>query len=727
MSSQGSRASSRSSLSSKATIESARSRQSSASTYSDNVRVIVRCRPLSENEASRGEDEVVHVDGDDTVRLVLGALGATRSQKKYRFNAVMGPACSQNDFFEASGVKALLESALDGYAATVFAYGQTGSGKTYSMSGYEEQIANDSYVADTQADGLIPRSMNYIFHRIKGMDCSYRLKASYCEIYNEQVFDLLNLTSTSLPVRWKPGKGFFVQDLFVVECQSLEDVMEVVCEGHRNRRVGSHEMNKDSSRSHSILTLYIESETTDPEDGHAVVKFGKIVFCDLAGSERLKDTKSAGLTLTETGAINKSLFTLSNVIAALSSPGASSNYTVSSPNATHIPYRDSKLTKLLMDSLGGSSLTLMICCCSPAATYAEETLSTLQYAHRASKIKNKPTIHLDGKEQLIARLREEIKLLKLENAYLREQVAGNTTIVSASSLPMSPLFPGGPETSTDRLLNSESALPQIGRSSSQTEHESSHLVPPGLNIPFGNSMPPSGPSSPSRSGKTSPKKASLMQRHQQAQIQAQQTYNQSPVSISATTSNHAMLQQLQQQQGNIDQMIVGFQREIQRLKSENREIRTREFTSDRNYQNAMLENERLTQKLEHLEEVFVHDSNLPMARNERDQLYTANARLQQQVEHLKRLVNDANSNRSEDAEPLRSENNYLRKVIADMKHRELALQADLQRMSKQSQISSRILPNQQQVLQPQGIQQQFIDERLDEGVEHKNSDNFLFN
>ncbi|GBG30459.1 Kinesin-like protein KIF12 [Hondaea fermentalgiana] len=578
MSSQASsRASSRGSLLSKSSVESARSGQSAGSTNSDNVRVIVRCRPLSEKEADQGEDEVVEVESGDTVRLELGALGASRTQKKFRFNAVMGPECSQTQFFETCGVKALLESALDGYAATVFAYGQTGSGKTYSMSGYEEQIAEDAYQGDAQSDGLIPRSMSYIFSRIRQLKSNVRLKASFCEIYNEQVYDLLNLTTASLPVRWKPGKGFFVQDLFVVECQTLSDIMEVVCEGHRNRRVGSHELNKDSSRSHSILTLNIETESSDPDDGHAVVKFGKIVFCDLAGSERLKDTKSDGITLTETGAINKSLFALSNVISALTTSATSgaaslSSASSSSPSSSgaltaHIPYRDSKLTKLLMDSLGGSSLTLMICCCSPAAAYADETLSTLQYAHRASKIRNRPTVHLDGKEQLISRLREEIKHLRVENAYLREQLA--------------------------------TARPTLENSPSDSGHSTEHV-------------------------------------------------------------------------------IASFEREIERLKAENREIRTREFMADRNCQNAMIENERLTQKLEHLEEVFVHEPNPSGSRNEHEQLYTANLRLQQQVGHLKALLADSNHTSGADLEPLRSENAYLRDTIAQLRKREHSLLRELQ-------------------------------------------------
>ena len=236
----------------------------------------------------------------------------------------------------------------------------------------------------------------------------YTIRASFCEIYKEHVYDLLNMNSSSLAVRWNIRNGFFVQDLFVVECEVLQDVMAVVSEGHRNRRIGSHQLNKDSSRSHSILTVHLESETIDPDDGHTLVKFGKIVFVDLAGSERLKDTKSEGLTLTETAAINKSLFTLSKVISALSD----SKKHKSSKSMNFIPYRDSKLTKLLMDSLGGTSMCLMVACVSPASQYLEETLSTLNYATRANKIQNKPVVQMDPKEQLILTLLPEKKKKK---------------------------------------------------------------------------------------------------------------------------------------------------------------------------------------------------------------------------------------------------------------------------------------------------------------------------
>ena len=505
----------------------------------DKVRVIVRCRPMNENEVMRGDLNIVNITDDTT--LEVEAPGNSNSgmgiHKRFRFNRCLGADCSQENFFNECGIQQLLDSALNGYAATVFAYGQTGSGKTYSVSGLEEKIAEEEWSGDPGTDGIIPRSLEYLFnyiHQTGKTGTTYTCRASYCEIYNEQVYDLLNLTSGNLAVRWNVKSGFFVQDLFVVECDELADVMAVVSEGHRNRRVGSHELNKDSSRSHSILTFHVESETIDSHDGHTMVKFGKVCFVDLAGSERLKDTRSEGQTLKETGAINQSLFTLGKVIASLSDKKR---------KTTFVPYRDSKLTKLLMDSLGGTSMTLMIACCSPSEKYLEETLSTLKYATRARSIENKPVLRVDPKEQLIYNLRREAKLLKMENSYLRKQLKmhGITDIPGTAHSAIAGSGGGGSE-STNVISKVSSA------------RTPSSQLPPGITL------------SPSRGGG----------RH---------------------TSG-----------GNMVGLLAEYQREIERLKQENREVRAKSGVSERGYRAVMVENERLCGKLEHLEEIFVHDS-----------------------------------------------------------------------------------------------------------------------
>ncbi|KAI9145377.1 P-loop containing nucleoside triphosphate hydrolase protein, partial [Paraphysoderma sedebokerense] len=269
------------------------------------------------------------------------------------------------------------------YAVTVFAFGQTGSGKTFTMTGPDDAITSEN-------QGLVPRSLRYIYEQIDARTSfRYTVKAAYLEIYNEQVQDLLNPSSTSLNLRWSREKGFYVENLFIVVCEILDDCMAVLEEGLRNRKTGSHALNERSSRSHTILTLHLDYEICDPDDNRIRQVHGKISFVDLAGSERVKESKTSGDMLTETFNINKSLLTLGNCISALSD---------SKRRIGHIPYRDSKLTKLLMDSLGGNGMALMISCISPSANNLSETLKTLRYASRAKKIRNRPVVQIDPKE-----------------------------------------------------------------------------------------------------------------------------------------------------------------------------------------------------------------------------------------------------------------------------------------------------------------------------------------
>jgi kinesin family member 12 len=318
--------------------------------------------------------------------------------------------------FHACGVSELIDSALEGYSATMFAYGQTGSGKTYTMMGKENLLAQHGWVPD-QFDGLFLQGVRYMWERMSQSGVQYFVKASFAEIYNEQLRDLLNPGSGILHTRWNSKNGFFVEDLMVVECTSIQDLIAVMLEGIKNRHSGSHELNKDSSRSHSILTVYLISETESKEENHVFKKYGKISFVDLAGSERLKESMSEGQMVKETGNINKSLFTLGKVISMLSSKQQNL-----AQNMKYIPFRDSKLTMLLQDSLGGTSRALMIACISPSEAYADETISTLNYATRTMNIKNKPVVQVDAKEQVIFNLKREIQLLQLENQYLKGQI-----------------------------------------------------------------------------------------------------------------------------------------------------------------------------------------------------------------------------------------------------------------------------------------------------------------
>jgi hypothetical protein len=373
----------------------------------ESVRVCVRSRPLNEREIESGESSCVNVVNPQNLQIELKT-----GSKNYRFHQVMGEKHSQGQMFNDSGVHVLLDSVLEGYSACVFAYGQTGSGKTYTMAGVEENLGKQDYVSN-ETDGIIPRSISYLWQNMTRRPEQYYVKAAFLEIYNEQLKDLLNPSSGVLHCRWNVKTGFYVENMMVIDCTNIDDLIMILHEGIRNRKTSSHELNKDSSRSHSLLLIHAISEEKG-EDGHSFKKYGKVTFVDLAGSERLKESKSQGVMIKETGNINKSLFTLGSVISALGDKKKSKS---------HIPYRDSKLTKLLMDSLGGTSKALMIANISPAAAYSEETMSTLNYATRAMNIKNKPIIQVDNKEQIIFNVKREIQLLKLENEYLKNQLS----------------------------------------------------------------------------------------------------------------------------------------------------------------------------------------------------------------------------------------------------------------------------------------------------------------
>ncbi|XP_064619156.1 kinesin-II 95 kDa subunit-like isoform X7 [Lineus longissimus] len=375
----------------------------------DNINVVVRVRPLNKSEVARGDTQIAQFPGDGGIWYETG--GGT---KAFTFNVTFEPESTQEDVFQHSGVQKLIDLAINGYSCTAFAFGQTGSGKTHTITGPPQL---DGVKPNAEMFGLIPRSFAYLYRHIRQQkEATFRIHASYLEIYNEQVIDLLNPHQRRhLQIRWSKNKGFYVENLFVVECESLDDMMAVLEEGLRNRISSPNDMNEFSSRSHTMLQLMIDNEIPDPDDENLyITKHGKLTFVDLAGSEKVKDsTIISGEFMAETNNINKSLLVLGNCISALAD---------SKKRSGHIPYRDSKLTKLLADSIGGSGVTLMIACVSPSSQNTAETMNTLRYANRAKKIKNKPIVKMDPREKLILTLKRELKILRQENHYLRQQL-----------------------------------------------------------------------------------------------------------------------------------------------------------------------------------------------------------------------------------------------------------------------------------------------------------------
>eukprot|EP00118_Oscarella_pearsei_P023233 m.274919 g.274919 ORF g.274919 m.274919 type:complete len:714 (+) comp40592_c0_seq1:491-2632(+) len=361
---------------------------------SDNVRVAVRCRPLSEMEIGQGHEIVVDCNSlQGTVTIKQSEDKRHDQNKAFTFDTVFGPDSKQTDVYNATA-RPIVDFVLEGYNGTIFAYGQTGTGKTFTMEG------NRSV---PELAGIIPNSFAHVFSHIGKSegDATFLVRCSYLQIYNEEVRDLLDKNhKTKKEVKERPDIGVYVKDLLSFVVKNMEDMEKIMTIGNKNRAVGSTNMNAHSSRSHAIFTVAIECSVIGA-DRKPHLRMGKLHLVDLAGSERQSKTGATGQRLKEATKINLSLSTLGNVISALVDG-----------KSTHIPYRNSSLTRLLQDSLGGNAKTVMIANIGPAGYNYEETISTLRYANRAKNIKNKAKINEDPKDALLRQYQKEIELLK---------------------------------------------------------------------------------------------------------------------------------------------------------------------------------------------------------------------------------------------------------------------------------------------------------------------------
>nr|ASS77296.1 kinesin family member 3A [Palaemon carinicauda] len=360
----------------------------------ENVRVVVRVRPLSDSE--RKANYKCSVESDDlncSVHVKNPSAQAGEPPKVFTFDSVFGPESKQVDVYNLAA-RPIVENVLEGYNGTIFAYGQTGTGKTFTMEGVRSV---------PELKGIIPNSFAHIFGHIAKAeeDKKFLVRVSYLEIYNEEVRDLLRQDqSVRLEVKERPDVGVYVKDLLTHVVHNADEMDRIMTFGNKNRAVGATNMNTHSSRSHAIFTITIECAERD-EVGQQHWRVGKLHLVDLAGSERQSKTGATGQRLKEASKINLSLSTLGNVISALVDG-----------RSTHIPYRNSKLTRLLQDSLGGNSKTVMCANVGPASYNYDETISTLRYASRAKNICNKAKINEDPKDALLRKLQEEIKAHK---------------------------------------------------------------------------------------------------------------------------------------------------------------------------------------------------------------------------------------------------------------------------------------------------------------------------
>lgn len=336
------------------------------STTPNTIKVVARFRPQNRIEREANSEQVVSFESQESLKV------ANKEQSSaFTFDRVFPTNTAQHDVFDYS-IRGTVDDVLSGYNGTVFAYGQTGSGKTYTMMGAD--------IADDGSKGIIPRIVEQIFQSIMSSDGSieFTVKVSYMEIYMEKIRDLLMPQNDNLPVHEDKARGVYVKGLHEFYVGSVEEVYTVLERGGAARAVAATNMNQESSRSHSIFVIEVAQKNV--ESGSA--KSGRLFLVDLAGSEKVGKTGASGQTLEEAKKINKSLTSLGMVINALSD-GKSS----------HIPYRDSKLTRILQESLGGNSRTTLIINCSPSGYNYDETVSTLRFGERAKTIKQKAKVN----------------------------------------------------------------------------------------------------------------------------------------------------------------------------------------------------------------------------------------------------------------------------------------------------------------------------------------------
>ncbi|EDO49990.1 predicted protein [Nematostella vectensis] len=351
------------------------------------VRVAVRVRPLVGQEKVHQVPQCVEFVANKP-QLILG------KDRGFTFDYVFQPDASQVEVYE-SCIEPLVKSCLEGYNATVFAYGQTGSGKTYTIGGLDTGgLMDDQY-------GIIPRAVKQIFQAFESKQkIVFEVHVSYIEIYLEELRDLLDLDTSSKDIHIreddKGNTGAMEQPV-----QSLDEVMSCLDTGSAARHTGATNMNEQSSRSHAIFTMYID---------YMDYKYSKFHFVDLAGSERVDRTGNVGDRFKESVQINTGLLALGNVISALAD---------ARKKILHVPYRESKVTRLLKDSLGGNARTTMITCLSPAAADFAENLNTLKFATRARNIRNKPVINRDPQNTKLAEMQNQImvKCFKLVHGF----------------------------------------------------------------------------------------------------------------------------------------------------------------------------------------------------------------------------------------------------------------------------------------------------------------------
>uniref|UniRef100_A0A8K9X1M5 Kinesin-like protein n=1 Tax=Oncorhynchus mykiss TaxID=8022 RepID=A0A8K9X1M5_ONCMY len=410
-------------------------------------------QPFNNAERKSASHGVIDtVENRKEINVRTGGIGDKAARKMYTFDMVFGPAAKQIDVYK-SVVCPILDEVISGYNCTVFAYGQTGTGKTFTMEGERSPNEEFTWEEDPLA-GIIPRTLHQIFEKLSENGTEFSVKVSLLEIYNEELFDLLSPcpdVTERLQLFDDPRnkRGVIIKGLEEITVHNKNEIYQILERGSAKRKTASTLMNAYSSRSHSVFSVTIHMKEITIE-GEELVKIGKLNLVDLAGSENIGRSGAVDKRAREAGNINQSLLTLGRVITALVE------------KRPHVPYRESKLTRILQDSLGGRTKTSIIATVSPASINLEETLSTLEYANRAKNIMNKPEVNQKlTKRTLIKEYTEEIERLKRDLAATRDK---NGVYLSSENYDMAGLISSQEEhitEYTEKIASVEEELKRV--------------------------------------------------------------------------------------------------------------------------------------------------------------------------------------------------------------------------------------------------------------------------
>ncbi|VAI06841.1 unnamed protein product [Triticum turgidum subsp. durum] len=379
-----------------------------------NVQVVLRCRPLSVEEQKANVQSAVSCNDTKREVTVLNSL-FKQADKTFTFDKVFGPKSQQRAIYDHA-VAPIVDDVLEGYNCTVFAFGQTGTGKTYTMEGEMMQQVGEL----PASAGVMPRAVRHIFDILKAQKAVYSMKVTFLELYNEEITDLLASEDQSrFPEDrhkrptislMEDGKGgSVIRGLEEIVVYSPGEIYSLLQHGSTRRRTADTALNMQSSRSHSVFSIYIHVKVTTTGN-QELMKYGRLNLVDLAGSESIARSGAKEVRAREAGELNKSLLTLGRVITALVE------------DSVHVPYRDSKLTRLLRESLGGKAKTCIIATVTPSVHCLEETLVTLDYAYRAKSIRNKPEVNQKvRKSPMLKDLYQQMEKMKQDVKAAREK------------------------------------------------------------------------------------------------------------------------------------------------------------------------------------------------------------------------------------------------------------------------------------------------------------------